>query len=149
MTPERRIVQSRDGFLFLPRYDLSTVPALDRVLVPAGDNSAAKQQVVAAWSAIQPGRPAEDIYRNVGFSETAYDSSLQDLAHTHNGILARAIADGLFYTANPQDFSNASWPVPEMIVQLVLMLLGAAIVFAATHVKFPRRAHLQSIPQPA
>jgi len=151
VAPARRIVQSHDGFLFLPRYDFTTVPALDRVLLPAGDNDAAKQQAVAAWSAFQPGRPAEDIYHNVGFGETAYDASVRDLAHTHNGILARAIADGLFYTANPQDFSNASWPVVETIAQLVLMLLGAALVFAATHVKFPRLdgTRLQPIPRPA
>jgi AraC family transcriptional activator FtrA len=149
MAPERRIVTSRDGFQFLPRYDFNSVPALDRVVVPAGENNSAKQQVSAAWSAAQPGRPAEDIYQNVGSGETAYDASLRDIAQEHNGSLAHAVADGLFYTANPQDFANASWPVPEVIAQLVLMLLGAAIVFAATHVRFPRRVRLNPIPQPA
>jgi len=151
MAPERRIVTSRDGFQFLPRYDFNSVPALDRVVVPAGENNAAKQQVSVAWSAAQPGRPAEDIYRNVGFGETAYDASLRDIAQEHNGIIARAVADGFFYTANPQDFANASWPVPEVIAQLVLMLLGAAIVFAATHVRFrrPMRTRLKPIPQTA
>ena len=149
MAPQRRIVTSRNGFQFLPRYDLSSVPVLDRVLLPAGENNAAKQQVSAAWSAVRPGRPAEDIYQDVGFGETAYDASRRDVAQQHNGILARAAADGLFYTANPLDFANASWPVPEVIAQLGLMLLGAATVFAATHVRFPRRARLNPIPQVA
>ena len=73
------------------------------MLVPADENDAAKQQVMTAWSAHRPGQPAEDIYQNVGFGETAYDATMRDLAHTHNGILARATADGFFYTANPQD----------------------------------------------
>lgn len=119
------------------------------MLVPVGENNAAKQQVISAWSAIQPGRPAEDPYTNVGSGETAYDATLRDLAHTRNGVHARAIADDLFYTANPQDFSNASLPVSEVLADLALMLLGAGIVFAATHVKFPRRARLKTIPQPA
>ena len=151
MAPERRIIQSRDGFLFLPRYDFSTVPSLDRVVVPAGENDAAKQQVMAAWSAHLPGQPAEDIYHNVGFGETAYDASVRDLAQTHDGILARAAADGLFYTANPQDFADARWPVDEVLAQLALMFLGAAIVFAASRVRVPRRrrVRLESAPQPA
>jgi len=151
MAPERRIVTSRNGFQFLPRYDFNSVPALDRVFVPAGENNSAKQQVSAAWSAAQPGRPAEDIYQNVGSGETAYDVSLRDIAQEHNGSLAHAVADGLFYTANPQDFAHASWPVPEAIAQLVLMLLGAAMVFAATHVSFRRlvRTRLKPIPQTA
>ena len=106
--------------------------------------------MITAWSAHRPGQPAEDIYRNVGFGETAYDASIRDLAHTHNGMLARATADSLFYTANPRDFSNASWPVALVIAQLVLMLVGGAIVFAATHVRFSRpRARPQPIAQPA
>jgi transcriptional regulator GlxA family with amidase domain len=101
MAPERRIVTSRNGFEFLPRYDFSSVPALDRVLVPAGDNNSAKQQVNAAWSAAEPGRRAEDIYQNVGIGETAYDASMRDLAQRHNVFLARAVADGLFYITDP------------------------------------------------
>jgi hypothetical protein len=76
------MVHSRNGFLCLPRYEFSTVPALDRVLPAAGENNAAKQQVLAAWSAIQPRQPVEDIYQNVGSGETAYDASLRDLGIT-------------------------------------------------------------------
>ena len=151
VAPERRIIQSRNGFLFLPRYDFTSAPALDRVLVPAGENDAAKQQVMAAWSALHPGQPAEDIYHSVGSDETAYDASIRELAQTHDGIFARGAADVLFYTANPQDFSNARLPVNEAVVGLALMLLGAILVFAASHIRIPRRRRLrlQSAPQPA
>ena len=132
---ERRIVRSRDGFPFVPRYDFSSVPAVDRVLVPAGDNPSAKRQVIAAWTATQPNRPAEDIYQNVGFGESAYDVSLRDLARTHTGTLARAVADSLLYTAAPKTFSGASGPIDEVVAVVALMLLGAGVVFAVTHVK--------------
>jgi transcriptional regulator GlxA family with amidase domain len=149
LASERRIVRSRDGFQFLPRYDFSTVPTLDRVLVPAGENMTAKQQAIAAWSAVQPERRAEDIYQNVGSGETAYDASLRDLARTHNAGVARAVGAGLFYTAAPQDFSDAAWPVSGALAVLALSLLGAAAVFAATHLKRPRQARPQPGPLPA
>jgi transcriptional regulator GlxA family with amidase domain len=147
MAPERRIVISRDGFQFLPRYDFSTVPPLDRVLLPAGENSSAKQQASAAWSATHSGQSALDIYPNVGIGETAYDASLQDLARVHNGILARAVADGLFFTTGPSDFSGAGWPVQPLLTAVALSLLGAATVFAITHPRLRRPARLQSVPQ--
>ena len=149
MAPERRIVRSLNGFQFLPRYDVSTVPTLDRVLVPAGENPAAKQQAVAAWSAVQPTRPVEDIYHNVGSGQTAYDASLRDLARTRNARVARAVTDGLFYTAAPQDFSDAAWPPSGALAALALSLLGAATVFTATHLKRPRPTPLQPAPRPA
>jgi hypothetical protein len=91
--------------LFVPRFTFSTVPALDRVLLPAGTDNAARQQVVAAWSA-GPGRPtAEDIYQSVGRGESAYDATLQDLARTRHGALAQTIADTLFYQPGATQFA--------------------------------------------
>src|SRR5438105_8295316 len=129
MAPERRIVQSRDGFPFLPRYSFATAPALDRVVVAAGENDAAKQQV-AAWSASRPRQLAEDLYRNVGSGQSAYDVSFADLARTHNAFIARTMAHILFYTTE-SSFPDAAWPIREAVAQLALMLLGAAIVCAA------------------
>jgi AraC family transcriptional regulator, transcriptional activator FtrA len=142
MAPERRIVPSRDGFLFLPRYDISTVTALDRVLVPAGENAAAKQQVIAAWSAVHPTQPAEDLYRNVGLGESAYAVTVRDLARTRNGILANAVANVMFYPTTPQDFSNAVWPVSKALALVALGLLGAAAVFGATRLRVGLPARL-------
>src|SRR5919198_2907960 len=79
-----------------------------------------------SWSAVRPGRPVEDVYQNVGAGETAYDASLRHLSRTRSGMLARFIANTLFYTAVPQDFSAASWPSSEVIAVVALVLLGAA-----------------------
>jgi transcriptional regulator GlxA family with amidase domain len=125
--PERKIIRSRDGFLFLPRYDFSNVPSVDRVLVPAGENDAAKQRVIAAWSGQTP---PEDVYAHVGSGQTAYDVSFRDVARTRNASLARAMASGLFFSADPRDFANASWPVSEAVALLALMLLAAGAVRA-------------------
>jgi putative intracellular protease/amidase len=146
MAPERKIVQSRDGFLFLPRYDFSTVPGVDRVLLPAGDNQNAKQHVVAAWSAVRPRQAAEDLYQNVGSGETAYDASLRDLARTRNASLAQAVEAALFYSANHSEFADAAWPIGEALAALALSAVGAAAVFAGIHLTTHVRRRLQQAP---
>ncbi|MBV9172261.1 MAG: DJ-1/PfpI family protein [Chloroflexi bacterium] len=153
--PERGVVRSRDGFLFVPRYDFSNVPSLDRVVVVAGENDGAKQQVLATWSAVRPGQAVADIYRNVGSGETAYDASLRDLTRTRGGMLAHLVDDTLFYTALPQDFADAGAVPDELVVVLVLAVVGGALVFAATHLPVRRRLgpsraqRAERAPQPA
>jgi AraC family transcriptional activator FtrA len=124
--PERTIVQSRNGFLFVPRYDFSSLPSLDRVVVAAGENDAAKQQVLAAWSTVRPGQLVEDVYRNVGSGETAYDASLRDLARTRGAVMAHIVANTLLYPAVPAEFSQARVLPSELLVFALLGLLGAA-----------------------
>jgi hypothetical protein len=53
----------------------------------------ARQQAIAAWSALQRGQPVDDIYQQVGHGQTAYDATLVDLARTHNGMLARVTGE--------------------------------------------------------
>src|SRR5579859_5348208 len=149
MAPERRIVRGATGFLFVPRFSFSAVPALDRVLVPAGQDYVARQQMVAAWSAGQ-GRPrAEDTYENVGPSESVYDATLQDLARTRHGALAQAMASSLFYSADAPLFADSTWPVREILADVALMLVVAGLAFVLSHLRVPRRARLRAYPQPA
>ena len=149
MASRRGIVRSLHGFLFVPRYDFSTVPSIDRAVAVAGEDTAAKQRVLEEWSAVQSTRSVEDIYANVGSGETAYDVSLRDLARTRSGFVARSIDNTLFYTANPEDFSAAS-PIPtEVIAVIGLAILGAALIFAASHRTSSPRARLQTSPRPA
>jgi AraC family transcriptional activator FtrA len=145
MAPERTIVHTRAGFQLVPRYTFDTVPSLDRVLVPASDNDTARRQAGAAWTKLQPTTPAEDLYASVGHGESAYDVSFRDLARTHDGVISRVVANMLFYPVDEVQFRGAAWPVDEVLGQLGLMVLGAAIVFGATHLRripvlaFPRQ----------
>jgi hypothetical protein len=149
MAPERNIVRSANGFQFVPRYDFGTVPQLDRVLVPAGPESDAKRQVVAAWSADQAHRPVEDIFQSVRNGETAYEATFEDLARAQGGSFARADASILFYVMDPTRLQGADWTVQDVLTPLLLSLLGAAAVYGATHLRVSRRARLEAIPQPA
>jgi len=164
MAPERTVVRSLNGFQFVPRDDFSTVPTLDRVLVPAGANSDAKRQVVAAWSSNQSLRPVDDIFQNVGVplvgvplagvppvgnGETAYEATFEDLARTQGSSFARADASLLFYVIDPTRLTGADSSVQDVLTPLLLSLFGAAAVYGATHLKISRRARLEPIPQPA
>ena len=149
MAPERRIVRSRDGLDLLPRYTFASVPALDRVLLPAGENDVAKHQSTEAWSAVQPRRAAVDLYRTVGQGESAYDVSFRDLAQTRNRFLAQHMANVLFYPADVAQVPGAAWPIREALTLIASMVAGAALVFVANHARLPRRGRLQAIPQPA
>ena len=148
IAPERKIIRSANGFLFVPRYSFDTAPTVDRVLVAPGENAWAKNEVIAAWSAFKPQRPVEDIYQNVGPGEMAYDASFADIARTRNGSLARGIATELVYAGAPQ-VPAATGPVAEVLTALMISFMGAAFVFAATHRRSPRRVCLWQIPQPA
>jgi hypothetical protein len=145
MGPERSVVRSRNGFQFVPRYDFSTVPSLDRVLVPAGADNEVKKQVVAAWSANTTHRTAEDIFQNVGKGESAYQATFEDLARTQGSALARADASLLFYVIDPARLQGADWFAQDWLSPLLLAMLGAALVYGVTHLKLVRRTRLQPI----
>ena len=148
IAPERSVVRSRNGFQFVPRYDFGTVPSLDRVLVPAGPDSDARREVVAAWSAQHGHRPVEDIFQNVPAGETAYEASFQDLARTQGATFARNDASIQFYVMDPNRLQGADWTVVDVASPLLIGLAGAALVYGATHLKLTRRARLDAILQP-
>src|SRR5579864_9443656 len=70
IAPERRIIRTANGLDLLPRYSFESVPTLDRVILAPGDSAVAKHEAEAAWSAIQPARPAVDLYGTVGHGES-------------------------------------------------------------------------------
>jgi hypothetical protein len=113
---ERKIIQSRDGFLFLPRYDERTVPALDRVVVPPDAESGV----------------------------SAYGASVRDLSQRQNAVVAHAAANAVYYSADPGDFAGAAWPIPQIVTFLTLSLCGAAFVYGLR--RTPIRPALQMAP---
>ena len=91
----------------------------------------------------------DDIFQNVGHGKTAYDATYEDLARTQNRSLARADADLMFYAIDPSTLQGPAWSVQDVLTPLLISLLGAALVYGATHVKISRRQRLEPTPQPA
>jgi AraC family transcriptional regulator, transcriptional activator FtrA len=150
MAAEHRIIRTLNGLDLLPRYSFDSVPSLDRVVLAPGGNELAKHEAGAAWTAVQPGLPAVDLYRTVGHGESAYDVSFRDLAQTRNRFLAQHMANVLFYPADVEaQVPGAALPMHEVLTLIGTMLAGAGLVFGATHVRLPRRTRFQAIAQPA
>jgi hypothetical protein len=149
MAPERGVVHSQNNFLVVPHYDFANAPHLDRVLLPTGPDGAAKQQVIAAWSADASHRPVENIFQNVPARETAYDATFEDLARTQGATFGRSAASLWFYVMDPNRLQGSDWTLPDVLTPLLISLLGASLVYGATHLKLSRRARLQQVPQRA
>jgi hypothetical protein len=142
VAPAQRIIRTRNGLDLLPRYTFESVPSLDRVVLPAGENDLAKHEAEAAWSALDPERPALDLYRTVGHGESAYDVSFRDLAQTRNRLLAQHMADVLFYPADAAHIPGAVWPIREAVALIGCMLAGAVAVLVATRVRRSARPQM-------
>jgi putative intracellular protease/amidase len=135
----RAPIVSRDGLVFLPRYDFSTVPTLDRVVVPGGDPTTARQQAIAAWNQLRPDRLVQEIHRDVGPGESAYEASLQDLGRHHNGMIVVPVADSLNVPTNSLQLTDAAWPIEPIGAHLLLGLLGVGLVLLISRVPLRRR----------
>jgi hypothetical protein len=124
---------------------------LDRVLIPAGPDSAAKREVVAAWSADPTRRPVEDIFEYVPARETSYEATFEDLAKTQGATFGRSAASLWFYVMDPARLQGSDWTLPDVLTPLLIGCLGATLVFGVSHLKLlPRRTpRLIKIPQAA
>jgi transcriptional regulator GlxA family with amidase domain len=140
--PERAPIVSRDGLVLLPRYDYGRVPALDRVVVPGGDATSARQQAIATWNQLHPDRPVDEIHRDVGPGGSAFDLTIRDLARRHNGMVAAAIAEANYIPTGP--LSDAAWPIEPIAAPLLLGLLGVGLVLAVGQVQLRRPASARS-----
>jgi hypothetical protein len=135
---------SRDGLVLLPRYDFATVPALDRVVVPGGDPTTARQQAIAAWEQLRPDRPVQDVYRDVGPGGSAYEATLRVLARHHNGMIVVPIANGLNVPTDTLRLADAAWPIQPIGTHPGLGPLGVALVLLISRVPLRRRTPARS-----
>jgi transcriptional regulator GlxA family with amidase domain len=140
--PERAPIRSRDGLVLLPRYDFSSVPALDRVIVPGGEPTDARQQAIATWNQLHPDRPVDEIHRDVGPGGSAFDLTVRDLARRHNGMVAAAIAEANYIPTG--QLSDATWPIESIAAPLLLGLLGVGLVLVVGRVQLRHPAPARS-----
>ncbi len=141
--PKRAPITSRDGLILIPRYDLQTVPSLDRVVLPGGETNSSQHQALAVWNSSHPDRQAESIQRNVGHGETAFEATIQDLARHYNGPLASATADILF-VPDAKLPADARLPIEPLAMPLLLGLIGIGLVFALSRLRFRRHTPVRS-----
>jgi transcriptional regulator GlxA family with amidase domain len=141
--PERTPVVSRNGLVLIPRYDFSNVPALDRIVAPAGEPTPRRQQAIAAWEQLRPDRPVQEIHQGVGPAMSAFELTSRDLGRHHNGMVAAAIAEANF--APIGQLSDAAWPVQPIGMHLLLGILGVALVCLSSRIPLRYRVPARSL----
>jgi AraC family transcriptional regulator, transcriptional activator FtrA len=124
VAPSRRVVRSRHGLELVPRTDLATAPALDRVLLPGGSVGSDAAEV-EAWAAAR-GLQVERM-QGGGF---AYDVALRDMARVESTRLAASAAHGLEYPM-PELKDAGGLPLGLLFRPVGLGLLGVLAVFGA------------------
>jgi transcriptional regulator GlxA family with amidase domain len=128
IAPERKPVRSRNGLTLVARDDARTAPALDRVLIPGGDDAPGAAQALVVWSQQQLGRPAELIHWSADRVVYPYDATIADIARRDNQAIAEAVAIGLEYPIGHLQLEGPAFPVYLVARPLVLGLLAVALV---------------------
>jgi AraC family transcriptional regulator, transcriptional activator FtrA len=122
----RRIVTTRYGLQLLPRWDVDTLPPLDRLLVPGGTSAA---QTNASLTALE-GRIVVPIVRmhDNARPSFAFEAPLADLARETNVPTAAFAAKRLEYRASSMQLEGTGWPILLTLQPLLIGAVGVSLV---------------------
>ncbi len=124
IAPERTFVRTRHGLDLLPRFDLASAPALDRVLLP-GRPDAAVAAPVERWAATHVGQGAERIHEAGGYP---YYVTFRDLARQETRLIAASAARWLEYPIAPDAWEGRDWS-PALVLRAVALGALGVILF--------------------
>jgi hypothetical protein len=134
---EREIVRTRHGLDLVPRYNLASVSALDRLLIP-GQADAAVAAPAERWAASHLGRPAERIHTAGGYP---YDLTFVDLAHHETRLIAANAARWIEYPTAHLALGNRDWSLPLVLRGVALGVLGLVVAVAVQRLRRLPRPH--------
>lgn len=123
---ERAIVRTRHGLDLVPRYDLASAPAVDRLLLP-GQPEAAGAAGLAGLAAARLGRPVERIHAGGRYP---YDLTLTDLARQETRLIARNAARWIEYPTTHLALGEHNWSLPLLARAVALGALGLLAALA-------------------
>ena len=128
VAPTRRLIRSKHGLYFVPRYDFSTAPAFSRVVVP-GSPSDLKDRQVEQWTRGKQGSGLEYLYADTANPRPfAFDATLTAMAEHDGPVFATTVAARqLEYPSQHLPLAPAGWPLGLLLLPLAL---GAASVGA-------------------
>ena len=118
-----RSVVSSHGIQFVPREQVQTLPALDRLLIPGGDSRPAANRPPSSLEGI----PAA-VLRSEGSREFAYAAALEDLARDQDAWTARFAAKRL-EIRTPLRIEGHQWPMRLVFMPLSIGCGTLAFLF--------------------
>jgi hypothetical protein len=123
---ERAFIRTRHGLDVVPRHDLTSVPTLDRMLIP-GQPDAASATPVERWMGARPGRVSDRIHAGGGFP---YDLTIADMANHETRLIARNAARWIEYPTAHLVLGNRDWEYGLILRAMVLSALSLAMLLA-------------------
>lgn len=120
---ERGVIRTRHGLDLVPRYDLDSVPALDRMLIP-GRADATVAAPVDRWAEARLGGPAERIHAGGGYP---YELTFVDMARHETRLIARNAARWIEYPTEHLALGDRDWSSELLARPLILGLGGLAL----------------------
>ena len=132
---ERAFIRTRHGLGLVPRHDLASAPAPERMLIP-GQPDAATAASVERWAAARLGRTAERIHAGGGFP---YDLTITDLAHEETRLVARSVARSIEYPTAMLALGDRDWQPGLVVRGLALSLLGPVMLLGIARLRGRRR----------
>ena len=132
---DRGIIRTRHGLDLIPRYDLASVPALDRMLIP-GRPDAAVAAPADRWAEAHLRRAAELIHGGGGYP---YDLTITDIAHQETRLIARTAARWIEYPTAHLELGNRDWSLALLMRPVALGVLGVLLASGASRLRRTRR----------
>ena len=134
---ERGFVRTRHGLDIVPRHDLASLPALDRMLIP-GQPDAAVVASVELWAATHVGRPVERIHEAGGYP---YDLTISDIAHQETRLIADNAARWIEYPTAHLALGDRDWSLSLVVRPIILGVFGVLAAHGLRRLRRARRSH--------
>ena len=145
VAPTRRLVRSKHGLYFVPRYDFTTAPAFSRIVVPGGPSDL-KDRQVEQWAAGRQGHSLEYLYTDTAPRPFAFDATIMAMAQHDGPIFATTVAARqLEYPADHLPLAPGGWPLSLLLLPLALGVVSVAVVRWGGRT-FKARLHLAPAP---
>jgi hypothetical protein len=130
-------MMTKHGLVLLPRYDYSSLPAVERLLVPGQDAHQLAQADVSAWVT---NNNISISYLHADLPEDfAFDAPLLDLARSQNVPTAQMRQRRLEYRPPTLVLSGAGWPWLMTLEPVLVGFASMLILFVGRKVLARRR----------
>lgn len=130
---------TKHGLALLPRYDYSSIPAVERLLVPGQDAHQLAQTDVDAWAASHSNVAVSNLHADLP-DHFAFDAPLLDLARSQNVPTAQMRQRRLEYRPPTLVLTGAGWPWLKTLEPVLVGLASVLVIFFGTKVLARRKA---------
>ncbi|MFM1654651.1 DJ-1/PfpI family protein [Brevibacillus sp. B_LB10_24] len=118
-------IVTKHGLILLPRYEMSHLPKLDKIIVPGTEAKRLAESEIKAWNKVGNGQELQLVHS--GSNRFLFELQLEDLAKQEDVLTAAHAVRRLEFRANDFQLEGKSFPL-ETYADLLLTLAGALLI---------------------